>query len=225
LSRVRKAPLSRARAAALSRVRVAALIRDRTAALSRFRPDALSRVRPTALIRVGPAALSRVRPVALSRIRTAALSSFMTASLSSVKDSCIEQNLAEKRTVLDRRKISDMPISSSTRLKYIYHNCGCMGLVVVTRVGEVPKACGKRGGWYSVWDWCGGKFAFFHSILSDAVDIFLLCRLKINYVTEIENMHLFLGPLAYIVANKDGCISKTYANIIGQIMGSCTELS
>jgi hypothetical protein len=67
------------------------------------------------------------------------------------------------------------------------------------------KGLWERGSWFSAWDWCGGKFASFCKRIPSKqgnyffafnpytyVDYsFFLCRLKINHVTEIQNMHLF----------------------------------
>jgi hypothetical protein len=91
--------------------------------------------------------------------------------------------------------------------------------------GGGQKSLWVRGNQFAPWDWFGGKFASSHKVLppqvrafillfyhhtcanhslyilqisSCGIHIFLLCRLKINLVKELKNMHVFLGPLAWL---------------------------
>ncbi len=97
--------------------------------------------------------------------------------------------------------------------------CGYAKLRVGSgRRGGSKYICGKRGGWFSAPDQSGGKFASLqwrpppllrvlflkapyvnccalYNVVSYCIQyIFLLCRLKINHVMELWNMHWFWGP-------------------------------
>jgi hypothetical protein len=91
------------------------------------------------------------------------------------------------------------------------------------RVGA-KSVCGRGGSRFTAWDWCGGKFASLHKGLLTQVRAFssffitthvlIICctcckyvvyyshfstlQVKINHVMEIQNMSLFLGPLAWL---------------------------
>ncbi len=119
------------------------------------------------------------------------------------------------------RTEEDISMSMSS---YVVKMCHSSGISMVKGISGWGEQGVKEGSWFWAWVWCGWKFASSRKgLLSQEVfsiffipkcgkcciymccknscvinPSFLLRRLKINQVTELQNMHLFLDPLAWL---------------------------